>query len=123
MRSVTSPSATEQTALLRILSVTRRVAAAGTLAVAVAGAIALLAGAGLPPELAGFTAGVGYNAIYDLLKRLAGGEDVSDDEIQSEVQRALDDIRVEQVLGIAETQAISKEMETVSCGSPARIRD
>ena len=106
MYNMASPTGSEQTALLRILSVTRKVAAGGTLAVAVAGAIALLAGAGLPPELAGFTAGVGYNAIYDLLKRLAGGEDVSDDEIQSEVQRALDDLRVKQVLGTAETQAM-----------------
>jgi hypothetical protein len=96
--------AQEGAALLRILRVTRGLAGQATLAAAVVGAAALLGGANLPPELAGFVGGVGYNAIYDLLRRLARGDDMPDDAIRQQVLDALADVRLEQAQADADTQ-------------------
>ena len=100
------PTTQQKNALFRILAATRSMAAQATLAAAVMGSAAALYGANLPPELAGFVGAVGYQAIYDLLKRLASGDDIADDTIEQELAEALSDAQVAQVLGEAETQAM-----------------
>jgi uncharacterized protein YjbI with pentapeptide repeats len=104
-RRVTSlPSAQKQSALLRILKATTTLPAQVTLYASSLGAIALAAGADLPPVLAAVAGGVGVNALSNILERVARGEAVSDEEIRQQVQSAIDQSGIDRLLTEEEFQ-------------------
>jgi tetratricopeptide (TPR) repeat protein len=100
-----SPSPEQkQSALLRILKATTSLPAQITLYASALGAIALTAGADLPPVLAAVAGGVGVNALSNILERVARGEDLSDEEICSQLQAAIDDSTIGRLLTEEEFQ-------------------
>jgi tetratricopeptide (TPR) repeat protein len=98
------PSAQKQSALLRILKATTTLPAQVTLYASALGAIALAAGAGLPPVLTAVAAGVGVNALSNLLERVARGEPVTEEEILQKVQSAIADSGIDKLLTEEEFQ-------------------
>jgi hypothetical protein len=98
------PSAQKQSALLRILKATTTLPAQVTLYASALGAIALAAGAALPPVLAIVAGGVGVNALSNILERVARGEAVPDEEIRQQVQSAIVDSGIDKLLTEEEFQ-------------------
>jgi uncharacterized protein YjbI with pentapeptide repeats len=98
------PSAQKQSALLRILKATTTLPAQVTLYASALGAIALAAGAALPPVLAAVAGGVGVNALSNILERVARGEVIPDEEIRRQVQSAIDQSDIDRLLTEEEFQ-------------------
>ncbi len=98
----TSPQ--EQSALLQVLKTTTKLSAKMTFYAAALGAIALIPGTQLPPALATIAGGVGVNALSSILERIARGEDVSEGEKLEQIEKAIEESRIADVLAAKETQ-------------------
>jgi tetratricopeptide (TPR) repeat protein len=101
-----NPPPDRRSALLRILRATTTLPAQVTLYASALGAIALAAGADLPPVLAALAAGVGVNALSSVLERVARGDPLSDDEIRRQVHAAIDESGVAGALAVRDTQVM-----------------
>jgi len=62
------------------------------------GAIALFAGAQLPPEIEAVASSIGVNIISELVSKIANGEDVSDEDIQTDVEFAIKRTKIDTLL-------------------------
>lgn len=102
--SPTSSPNNKQEALLRVLKATTQLSAQITFYAAALGAILLIPGAQLPPALAVVAGGVGVNALSSLLERVARGEDVADEEIRRQVQTAINESKIAELLNRDEFQ-------------------
>lgn len=102
--SSTSSPNNKQEALLRVLKATTQLSAQVTFYAAALGAILLIPGAQLPPALAVVAGGVGVNALSSLLERVARGEDVADEEIRRQVQAAINESKIAELLNRDEFQ-------------------
>jgi len=91
-------SSAKQSALLRILKATTTLPARVTFYASALGAIALIPAATMPPALAALAGGVGINALSSILERVAKGETVTDEEIQRQVQAAIADSDIANLL-------------------------
>lgn len=90
---------TKQDALIRILQVASGNSAQWVMYSAAAlGIVALIPGMQLPPELAVIAGGIGVEAIGSLIDRIAKGENQSDEDIQSEVERTIRESGIEKLL-------------------------
>ena len=91
-------SSAKQSALLRILKATTTLPARVTFYASALGAIALIPAATMSPALAALAGGVGINALSSILERVAKGETVTDEEIQRQVQAAIADSDIANLL-------------------------
>lgn len=96
----------KRSALLRVLTATRTLAAQVTFYAAALGAVALVGGATLPPELQFFAGAVGADILAGLITRLAQGESVPDEEIREQVEAAIAQSDLAGALAQQETQAM-----------------
>lgn len=95
-----------QSAFLRILRATLTLPAQVTFYAAALGAILLIPGVDLPPPLAVVASGVGVNVLSSILERVARGEQVTDSQIRTEVQTAIEESCIAEKLETRETQAM-----------------
>jgi tetratricopeptide (TPR) repeat protein len=101
-----SESLQRQAALLKMLKATLTLPAQVTFYAAALGAILLIPGMNLPPALAVIAGGVGVNALSSILERIAGGESLSDNQIRTQVQAAIEESCIAEKLNTRDTQAM-----------------
>jgi hypothetical protein len=89
----------KQNSLIHVLEVTAVKSAKGiSYAVALLGLASLVPGIQLPPELAIFASGLGVDAISNLLEKIASKDNITDDEINDEVQKIIADSEIRNLL-------------------------
>lgn len=94
-------SGDKQTALQKILTALETIGEGAGRAiywVTALGSIAVISGSSVPPELQPLLGGVGVNILSSLIEKVATGKQVSNKEIQAEVEKAIKASRIDDLL-------------------------
>lgn len=105
-RASSSESTQRQSALLELLRATLTLPAQVTFYAAALGAILLIPGMDLPPDLAFIASGIGVNALSSILEQIARGEQLTDFQIRTQVKAAIEESRITEKLDTPATQVV-----------------